>query len=218
MPEGPREVLDVDLAGFREIVRNPNAHAVVLGQYRIGEWAGVVALRRLLAEIQPEGKLHRAMEIHHRDEERHSRLFTDWMRRLGVEPPALPTELEGYFSTNPEEFRRQREMLASLPPELRRIIVFAGINVIERMAFTQFDTHLRVLEGPGDVADLEGVMAEEKFHLSYVEAELERQEQGPNGAFVTTALEQARARFTDFQELRRRETAAAIERLLGAGA
>lgn len=218
MAETSQEALDLDLAGFREVVRHPGAHAVVLGQYRIGEWAGVVALRRLLAEMQPEGKLHRAMEIHHRDEERHSQLFTDWMRRLGVEPPALPTELEGYFSTNPEEFRQQQTLLESLPAELRRIIVFAGINVIERLAYTQFETHLRVLERPGDIEDLEGAMVEEKFHLSYVEAELERQQTGPNAPFVTMALEQARLRFAEFQELRRRETRVAIERLLGAGA
>src|SRR5262249_4705631 len=87
-----------DPAEFREIVRNPRAHAVILGQYRIGEYAGVVALQRLLGEMRPEGKLHEAMTIHHRDEARHSQVFTDWMRRLGVEPPPLPTEVEGYFS------------------------------------------------------------------------------------------------------------------------
>ena len=66
MAEASQEVVDLDLAGFREVVRHPRAHAVVLGQYRIGEWAGVVALRRLLAEMQPEGKLHQAMTIHFR--------------------------------------------------------------------------------------------------------------------------------------------------------
>lgn len=218
MADTPTEAANLDLAGFREVVRHPRAHAVILGQYRIGEWAGVVALRRLLDEMQPEGKLHRAMEIHYRDEERHSQLFTDWMRRLGVEPPVLPTELEGYFSANPEEFRQQRQLLETLPPEQRRIIVFAGINVIERLAYTQFETHLRALDRPGDVDDLQGVMAEEKFHLSYVEAELERQQTGPNAALVDTALAQARQRFADFQAMRRRETTAALERVLGAGA
>jgi hypothetical protein len=212
------EAQEFDVAQFREVVRHPQAHAQILGQYRIGEYAGVVALKRLLGEMRPEGKLHRAMEIHFHDEERHSRVFTEWMERCGVQPPAMPTELEGYFSTSPEEFRQQRAVLESLPAELRRIVVFAGINAVERGAFTQFENHLRCLERPDDVATLEGVIAEEKFHLAYVEAELQRQATGEHAAIVTTALEQARARFTEFQQLRRQETRALVERLLGGGA
>src|SRR5262249_36290373 len=82
---------------FREAIRHPQAHAFVLGQYRLGEHAGVVALGRLLAEMEPEARLRRAMEIHHRDEGRHSQLFTDWMSRLGVTPAPLPDDVEGFF-------------------------------------------------------------------------------------------------------------------------
>ena len=210
--------IDVGLDGFREVVRHPQAHALILQQYRIGEYAGVVGLKRLLGEMKPEGKLHRAMEIHYRDEERHSRVFTDWIYRLGVQPEPLPTEVEGYFSSSPEEFHRNREMLAQLPPEIRRIVTFAAINAVERLAYNQFETHLRCLERPGDVETLEGVMAEEKFHLSYVEGELERVQKGENGEFVATALEQARARFAEFQEMKRRESGAALEKILGGGA
>ncbi len=212
------EAQTFDLAQLREVVRHPRAHAEILGQYRIGEYAGVVALRRLLDEMRPEGKLHRAMEIHFRDEERHSRVFTEWMRRCGVEPPPMPAELEGYFATSPEEFRQQRALLEGLPPELRRIVVFAGINAVERGAFTQFENHLQCLERREDIEALQGVIAEEKFHLAYVEAELERQAKGEHAAIVTAACEQARARFTEFQQLRRRETRERIERLLGGGA
>lgn len=210
--------VDLDLAGFREVVRHPQAHAHILGQYRVGEYAGVVALKRLLGEMEPEGKLHKAMDIHHRDEERHSRVFTDWIYRLGVEPEPLPTEVEGYFSNSPEEFRQQRQLLEQLPPELRRIIVFAGINAIERFAYNQFETHLRCLDRPEDREMLESVMAEEKFHLSYVEGELERVQHGEHASFVTMALDTARARFTEFTDARRRESRDAVERLLGAGA
>jgi len=62
------------------------------------------------------------------------------------------------------------------------------------------------------------VMAEEKFHLSYVEGELERAEKGENGSIVTQALEQARTRFAEFQEMKRRESGAALEKILGGGA
>jgi hypothetical protein len=62
------------------------------------------------------------------------------------------------------------------------------------------------------------VIDEEKFHLSYVEHELEKQVGGENGGFVAMALEQARARFEIFQQNRRAETMQALERLLGAGA
>jgi rubrerythrin len=210
--------IDVDHDGFREVVRHPQAHALILQQYRIGEYAGVVGLKRLLGEMKPEGKLHRAMEIHYRDEERHSRVFTDWIYRLGVQPEPLPTEVEGYFSSSPEEFHRNREMLAQLPPEIRRIVTFAAINAVERLAYNQFETHLRCLERPGDVETLESVMAEEKFHLSYVEGELERVQKGENGEFVATALEQARARFAEFQEMKRRESGARLEKILGGGA
>jgi rubrerythrin len=217
MPEQENAV-DVDLAGFREVVRHPRAHALILQQYRIGEYAGVVGLKRLLGEMQPEGKLHRAMEIHYRDEDRHSRVFTDWIYRLGVEPEPMPTEVEGYFSSSPEEFRRNRAVLEQLPPDMRRIVTFAAINAIERLAYNQFETHLLALDRPDDVAMLEGVMAEEKFHLSYIEGELERAQGGENGGFVATALEQARARFAEFQQTRRSQGRVALERILGGGA
>jgi len=209
------QALRLDASQFREVIRHPRTHAWILGQYRIGEHAGVVGLRRLLDEMQPEGKLRKAMEIHYRDEARHSQVFTDWMRRLGTEPPPLPTDVEGYFSTSPEEFRRQRELLMQLPAEMRRIVVFAGINAIERGAYDQFETHLTCLEGGDDVETLRQVMREERFHLSYVEAELEREAKGERAAVVTAALEQARARFGEFQEMRRREVRAAVERILG---
>lgn len=207
--------MPLDRDGFREVVRHPQAHALVLGNYRIGEYAGVVALRRLLDEMRPEGKLHQAMEIHYRDEERHSRLFTDWIARLDVTPAPLPANVEGYFANDPEEFRQQRQLLEQLPPDLRRIIIFAGINAIEKLAYNQFELHLGCLDRREDVAALQSVMDEEKFHLSYVEHELERQTKGDNAAFVAMALEQARARFAVFQQTRRAETMAALERLLG---
>jgi rubrerythrin len=214
----PDNAIEVDLAGFREVVRHPQAHALILQQYRIGEYAGVVGLKRLLGEMRPEGNLHRAMEIHHRDEERHSKVFTDWIYRLGVEPEPMPTEVEAYFANSPEDFRRDRELLQQLPPDMRRIITFAAINAVERLAYNQFETHLRVLDRPEDRETLEGVMAEEKFHLSYVEHELEQAQKGENGAFVMLALEQARERFAQFNEMKRRESGAALEKLLGVGA
>jgi hypothetical protein len=210
------EPLPYDGPQFRDVVRHPRAHAYLLAQYRVGEYAGVVALRRLLAEVDPEARLRRAMEIHHRDEERHTHVFGDWIRRLGVEPPPLPEEVEGYFSRSPEEYREQRRLLDALPAELRRIFVFAAINAIERLAYTQFEAHLAALDRPEDVTALEGVMAEEKFHLNYVEAELERQLRGPHRDQVGPALEVARARFADFQQTRRDEARRAVEQLLGA--
>ncbi len=212
------QAMPYDGPQFREVVRHPQAHAFVLGQYRIGEHAGVVALGRLLAELEPDAKLRRAMEIHHRDEDRHSRLFTDWIRRLGVEPSPLPTEVEGFFSRSPEEFQERRRLLAGLPAPVRRVFIFAAINAIERLAYTQFETHLLALDRPEDVTALEGVMVEEKFHLSYVEAELERQQRGEHADVVAGALEAARVRFADFQAARQAEARASIERLLGTGA
>ena len=101
---------------------------------------------------------------------------------------------------------------------MRRIVVFAGINAIERLAYNQFDVHLSCLDRREDREVLQSVIDEEKFHLSYVENELERQMQGENGAFVTMCLDQAKARFEIFQQTRRAETIAALDRLLGAGA
>jgi hypothetical protein len=140
------------------------------------------------------------------------------MRRLGVEPAPLPAEVEGFFSRSPEEFRQQRQLLETLPAPVRRIVVFAAINAIERLAYAQFETHLLALERPEDVAALKGVMAEEKFHLSYVEAELDRQQRGEHAGVVGAALETARARFADFQATRQHEARQAIEHILGAGA
>jgi len=212
-----RQVLDADIAAFREVVRHPKAHAQILGQYRIGEYAGVVGLRQLLAEMEPEGDLREAMEIHFRDEERHSKVFTEWIYRLGVEPEPMPTELMGYFSNSPEEFQGRRRALEQLAPEVRRILVFAGINAIERIAFNQFETHLHALDQKDDVAELRQVIAEEKFHLSYIERELERQQKGEHGALVTTALDEAKKRFGEFSQRRRAESRASIEKILGGG-
>jgi hypothetical protein len=210
--------MPIDRDGFREVVRHPQAHALVLGNYRLGEYAGVVALGRLLGEMRPEGKLHQAMTIHHRDEERHSRVFTDWIERLGRKPEPFPTNVEGYFANSPEEFAAQRQLIEQLPPDMRRIIVFAGINAIERLAYNQFDVHLSCLDRREDRELLQSVIDEEKFHLSYVENELEAHSKGENGAFVTMALEQARDRFAIFQQMRRAETMESLQRLLGAGA
>jgi len=210
--------MPLDRDGFREVVRHPAAHALVLGNYRLGEYAGVVALDRLLGEMRPEGKLHQAMTIHHRDEERHSRVFTDWIERLGHVPQPYPANVEGFFANSPEEFAQQRALVEQLPPDLRRIVVFAGINAIERLAYNQFDVHLSCLDRREDREVLQSVIDEEKFHLSYVEHELEKQSGGENGAFVGMALEQAKARFAVFQEARRAETMRALDRLLGGGA
>lgn len=212
-----QNAMPIDRDGFREVVRHPKAHALVLGNYRLGEYAGVVALQRLLDEMRPEGKLHEAMTIHHRDEGRHSRVFTDWIERLGETPQAFPKNVEGFFANSPEEFAAQRKFAEMLPPDLRRILVFAGINAIERLAYDQFDVHLSCLDRREDREALQSVIDEEKFHLSYVERELERQTKGDNGAFVSTALDQARARFATFQQARRAETNEALQRLLGGG-
>jgi rubrerythrin len=210
--------MPLDRDGFKEVVRHQQAHAHVLGNYRLGEYAGVVALDRLLGEMRPEGKLHEAMCIHHRDEERHSKVFTDWILRLGETPQPFPTNVEGFFSNSPEEFAQQRALVEQLPPEMRRIIVFAGINAIERLAYDQFDVHLSCLDRREDRELLQSVIDEEKFHLSYVEHELERQSKGEHAGFVTMALDQARARFAIFQQNRRAESMQAIQRLLGGGA
>jgi hypothetical protein len=209
--DGPR----FDPQQFREVVRNPKAHASILGQYRIGEYAGVVALDRLLGDVAPDARLRRAMEIHRRDEARHTAVFTDWMRRLGVEPPVLPTDVEAYFSTSEEEHRTQRAAIDALPPDIRRIVVFAGINAVERLAWNQFGIHLACLDRRDDRELLESVIAEEKFHLNYVEAELERQQKGEHGQIVAAALDEARARFQRFDEMRRNETRQNVERILG---
>ena len=210
--------MPIDRDAFREVVRHPKAHALILGNYRLGEYAGVVALERLLQEMRPEGKLHEAMTIHFNDEGRHSRVFTDWIERLGETPQPFPKNVEGFFANSPEEFAAQRQLVEQLPPDMRRIVVFAGINAIERLAYNQFDVHLSCLDRKEDRDVLQSVIDEEKFHLSYVENELERQSKGENGGFVTMCLEQAKARFAIFQETRRAETAAALDCLLGAGA
>jgi hypothetical protein len=210
--------LRFDANEFREVVRNPKAHAVVLGQYRLGEYAGVVALDRLLGEIDAEARLRRAMEVHRGDEARHTQVFTDWMQRLGVQPPTLPRDVEAFFALSEEDHRQQRALVDSLPADLRRICVFAAINAIERLAWTQFETHLTCLDDAGDVELLKSVMAEEKFHLNYVEAELERQSTGEHAAVVITAFDESRKRFAQFNDMRRAETRTLVERMLGGGA
>ena len=81
----------------------------------------------------------------------------------------------------------------------------------------QAEGWLARLDDPGDVELLKSVMAEEKFHLNYVEAELERQSKGENATVVTTAVEESRTRFAQFNETRRAETRDLVERMLGGG-
>ena len=215
MSDQPENSINIDRNAFHEVVQHPQAHALILGQYRVGEYAGVVGLRRLLGEMQPEGKLHQAMTIHFQDEGRHSQVFTDWIERLGAQPDVLPTDVEGFFSRSPEEFKQQRQMLDALPADIRRIVVFAGINAVERGAYNQFEAHLSVLDRKSDRDELERVMREERFHLSYVDHELERQSKGPHGDIISMALQQAQARFLEFREARQQELHANLERVLG---
>jgi len=211
-----RTAIDIDRMEFRDVIRHPQAHAFVLGRYRLGEYAGVVALRRLLTELQPGERLGRAMERHYQDEHRHSDVFTAWMQRLGATPePLSPDTVEGFFFGSQEALQQQRALAAQLPAELRRIMVFAGVNAIERLAFTQFENHLLALDRKDDIETLKGVMQDERFHLNYVEQELERQQQGPHGEFLANAIEIARQRFAAFQEARRTEFRITMERLLG---
>jgi hypothetical protein len=209
--------LRMDANEFLEVVRNPKAHAVVLSQYRIGEYAGVVALDRLLGEIDADDKLRRAMELHREHESQHTEIFTEWMQRLGVEPPALPPDVEAYFAMSEEDHRQQRALVDSLPPDVRRICVFAAINAVERLAYTQFETHLSCLYHHSDKDVLKGVMLDEKYHLNYVEHELAEQLKGPHAAIVTAAVDESRTRFAQFNEMRRAETRQLVERILGGG-
>lgn len=218
MPNEPENAVPLDRNEFHEVVQHPQAHAAILSQYRVGEYAGVVGLRRLLGEMQPEGKLHKAMTIHFQDEGRHSQVFTDWVTRLGVTPDVLPTDVEGYFSRSPEEFAAQRALIDSLPPEIRRIVVFASINAIERGAYNQFENHLSVLDHKSDRDELERVIREERFHLSYVEHELERQSQGEFANVVQMAMQESQKRFEEFRLERQEETRRNVERVLGGGA
>ena len=148
-------------AGFREVVRHPRAHALVLQQYRIGEYAGVVGLKRLLGEMQPEGKLHRAMEIHYRDEDRHSRVFTDWIYRLGVEPEPMPDEGRGLLLEQPGGVpRATASCSSSCRPTLRRIVTFAAINAHRATRLQPVrDAPARALDRREDIETLESVMA-----------------------------------------------------------
>jgi rubrerythrin len=207
--------LPLDRAAFREIVRHPQAHAHVLSIYRLGEYAGVVALDRLLREMQPEGKLHEAMTMHLRDERRHASVFTDWIERLGQTPAPYPANVEDFFTDSSEDADQRRAFLEGQPLHLRRVLVFAGLNAVERLAFNGFEEQLASLERRDDRELLQGVMDDEKFHLSYVEHELERESRGENAAFVTAAVEQARERFGRFFQARRVETTQSVERLIG---
>ena len=103
------------------------------------------------------------------------------------------------------------------PPAQSDLFEF-GDNAIERLAYNQFELHLACLDRREDRDALPSVIDEEKFHLSYVENELDRQVKGENSGFVAMALEQARARFAIFQQARRAETMQALDRLLGGGA
>jgi hypothetical protein len=175
---------------LRAIVHQPDLHARLLERYRLGAWACVVSLTRLLAELPAGTPLHTAMTVHTRDEERHARLFEDWIRRLGVEPAPLPNDVDACLAGDAAD----RARLARLPSELRRIAVLADVNALERATFAELDAHAHALDRAEDREALARVVAEERFHLSYVEHELGRQLGGVHAAFATLAIEQARAR------------------------
>ena len=140
----------------------------------------MVGLKRLLGEMQPRG------QAASRDGDPSPRrgAALAGVHRLDLSPrrasrEPMPTEVEAYFANSPEEFRRNRELLEQLPPDIRRIVTFAGD---QRRSSGSPTTSSRptcaCLDRPRGRETLESVMAEEKFHLSYVEHELERRAAG----------------------------------------
>jgi hypothetical protein len=93
--------MPLDREGFREVVRHPTAHSLVLGNYRLGEYAGVVALD-LLGEMRPGGK---EVMLDPSPTRAATRGATSAWRDAGATPKNA--------ANSPEEFAAQRQLVGS---------------------------------------------------------------------------------------------------------
>ena len=135
----------------------------MLSYYRVSEIGGAMFFGRL-ARTLPPGVIQSDMTQHFADEAQHAALWTKCIRDMGTEP----LRVAGAY---------QDQYLAVTGMPINLMEVFAITQVFEQRVLRQYSHHLSIPDAPEPVRrTLHQIMADEKWHISWIRRELLRME------------------------------------------
>lgn len=150
----------------------------ILNQYRTAELQGADLLQRILRKNH-DPQLQINLSHHFADEARHAWLWTELIGKLGGTPTIVPNNYQ-------RELRRR----VGLPSTLFNLLALS--HVVEERVQQRYREHAaRPGEDPRTVAVLQTIIADEEWHLSWIQAWLVQQ-QMQGGKEVATILERYR--------------------------
>ena len=152
----------------------------ILNQYRTAEFQGADLLQRILRRNH-DPQLQINLSHHFADEARHAWLWTELICKLGGTPIILP-------NTYQQRLRRQ----VGLPSSMLNLLALS--HVVEERVQQRYRQHAaRPDEDPRTVAVLRTIIADEKWHLSWVEEWLAEQAKQEGQEQVGAILERYRS-------------------------
>jgi len=135
----------------------------LLSFYRVSEIAGAMFFGRLSRSLQP-GPIQVDMTKHFADEARHAALWTSCITELGAEPMQLNNAYQDQYLS-----------AAGMPANLMEVLAIT--QVFEQRVLRQYSHHLAMPDLPKPVRrTLLDIMADEKWHISWIRRELGKME------------------------------------------
>lgn len=152
----------------------------ILNQYRTAEFQSADLLQRILRKNH-DPQLQINLSHHLADEAHHAWLWTELICKLGGTPAILP-------NTYQQRLRRQ----VGLPSNVLNLLALS--HVIDERAQQRYRQHAaRPDEDTRTVAVLQAIIADEKWHVSWVEDWLAEQAEQEGQDQVTALLERYRS-------------------------
>jgi bacterioferritin (cytochrome b1) len=131
----------------------------ILSFYRVSEIGGAMFFGRLSRSLQP-GPIQVDMTKHFADEARHAALWTNCIAELGQEPMRLSNAYQDQYLS-----------AAGMPANLMEVLAIT--QVFEQRVLRQYSHHLAMPNLPEPVRrTLIDIMADEKWHISWIRREL----------------------------------------------
>jgi rubrerythrin len=158
----------LDTRFLERLVATPRGRAHVLGFLAAIEVDESAVFDTLLAKVQDPG-LARLVRRHKEDEERHHRLLAECVARTGVEPGALPEELNVTLRLDRALGGFAESFVAG---QLGVMETYVLLQVIEERAVRQYPHIVKALApvDPESAEVLARVVEDEKRHVRYARA------------------------------------------------